>query len=423
MSVNNLNVTVSSLDADINAIKANVATLTAENSALAAENSAIKAENSVLASSNALLSLTLQAFLADPWRYLPPSTCAISQSPRQLAKSFKTFATFASADGTVYLIAEQDTQSVLYKYDGFGTFVSYQTLWSPATQLFNKVHTFIVDSVRYVALPFFSDGTNREYRCELFTFNETTRLLMSAQNISTFGVTGVSSVTAQNGVTYLAVSNYQNQAGMYNISSYIMRYNNATKLFEHFQNVTTIGAYPPEFYQFSSDTFLTIPNLYDGTTNLLDSVIYKLDATSGRFSLNQSIPTNGATHMKPWTRNSQQYLTVINWNGSYTDIFMFNGSQGQFVNVTSGNRMYFSKALGADVVDIAGSTYMAVTRGFRNDAPIYKWNDELTRFEQTQQITVFSGWYYPHFFAIGTDTFLTLSDRIYKFCGGRIVLV
>jgi hypothetical protein len=355
------------------------------------------------------------------------SVCLISQSPQVLAKSFLSFATFASVDETVYLIAEQRDQSVLYKYDGNGTFLTFQTLWSPATaNFYDKVHAFKVDSVQYVALPFYHDSTTHNYRCELFIFNETMKRLVSSQNISTFGVMGVSAIIAQNGVTYLAVSNYLNQAASSFINpSYIMRYNNATKLFEHFQNITTHGAQPPEFYKFGSDTFLAIPNYYNGTTNLLNSFIYKLDVTSGTFSLNQSIPTNGARHMKPWTRNSLQYLSAVNWKGGYTDIFVFNSVQGQFVNVTSGSRLSLlpSYPNGVDVIDIAGSAYMAVAPYSGTEGRIYKWNDALTRFEQTQQITIFSGWYCPHFFSIGTDTFLALAELIYKFCGGQFVLV
>jgi hypothetical protein len=317
----------------------------------------------------------------------------------------------------LYLIAEQRDQSVLYRHNGFGAFVSYQTLWSPATTIYDKVNAFKVDSVQYVALPFYYDVATRDYRCELFIFNEATKLLVSAQNISTFGVRGVSAITAQSGVTYLAVSNYYNQAGLYNVPSYIMRYNKATKLFEHFQNVTTQGAFPPEFFRFGSDTFLTIPNYYDSS-----SVIYKLDTVSGTFRLNQSIPTNGATHMKAWTHNSNQFLSVVNRDGDYTEIFVFNSTQGQFVNVTSGSRLFSSYPNGADVIDIAGSAYMAVAPA-ATDARIYKWNNALTRFDQTQQITVPSGWYYPHFFSIGADTFLALSKHIYKFCSNQFVLI
>jgi hypothetical protein len=440
VSITLMNVTISNVNSQINAIKADNSAIKANLKSLTAENSAMKAGMSILAAQfNAFVSqavatssaATAATVTATSTATTPPTTttsttsvassaCLVSRSPQQLATSFETFATFTSTDSTVYLIAEQDTQSVLYKYDGNGTFISYQTLWS-ATDT-TRVHTFQLDSIQYVAVPFYYDGTTYEYRCELFFFNETTKLLVSAQNISTFGVSGVSVVTTHTGSTYMAVSNFRNQAESYTVFTYIMRHNNSSKLFEHFQNISTLGAYPLEFLQFGADTFLAIPSEFDGTAHLLNSTIYKLDALSGLFSLNQSISTDGASHMKPWTRNAQQYLSVVNRFGGYTDIFVFDSVQGQFVNVTNGNRLYSSSPNGADVIDIEGSAYMVVAP-WGTDARIYQWNDALTRFEQTQQISVTSDWLFPRFFTIGTDAFLALSDRIYQFCGGMFVLV
>jgi hypothetical protein len=348
------------------------------------------------------------------------STCSVSSSSQQLAKVFESFDTFVSADGTEYLIAVQRDQSVLYQYDGNGTFVVRQPLWSPATTFYAKVEAFKVDLTQYVALPFYRDGSTYNYRCELFIFNETTKRLVSAQNISTLGVYGVAAVTAQNGITYLAVSNHN--SGSNNIPSYIMRFNYATQLFEHFQNFTTQGAHPPEFYRFGSDTYLTFPNNYNGVTNSLSSYIFKLNESSGTFAYFQNISTKGAHHLLPWTRNSELYMSVVNNNAGYTDIFRFDSVQSKFLNITSGSRLFSSSPSGVDVIDIAGSTYMVIAPD-GTDARIYKWNDALTRFAQTQNFTTSSGWLYPHLFTIGADTFLALSNRVYKFCGGQFVLV
>jgi hypothetical protein len=343
------------------------------------------------------------------------STCSVRQTPQDLTKYFSSFATFTSAGGTVFLVAHQVSASLVFRDvgDPGDGFVSHQTLWSaPGTY---KVCTFKVGATQYVAMPFYSDGNTLDYRCELYIFNESTQLLVSAQNISTFGVMGVSAITAPNGETYLAVSNYRSQAGSWTIPSYVMRFNSTSKLFEHFQNITTIAAYPPEFFQFGSDTFLAIP-FY---SSIASSAIYKLNSTSGIFVFNQSIPTTDASHIKPWTRNSQQYLSAVNAGSKgYTDTFVFNRTLGQFVNLTSVTRLYSTNPIGADVVEIAGSAYMVVAP-WGTDARIYH---ALTQFEQTQQVTLSSGFYYPHLFTLGLDTFLALANRIYKFCGGQFVL-
>jgi hypothetical protein len=418
------NVSITSLSATVSTVKAEINVIKAESSAALSDVASLTAESNSIKESLSTLAAQFSTFVSQANATTTPnSICLISPSPQNLSKAFQTFDTFTSADGTMYLIGEQNTQSVVFKYDGNSTFVSHQLLWSPVTANFaDKVCAFKVDSVQYVAMPFLSDGITYDYRCELYRFDEATRLLVSIQNISTMGVVGVSVMTAQNGATYLALSNNYNQAASFSISSYIMRYNNATKLFEHYRNVTTSGAMPPEFYQIRSDTFLAIPNNYnESTSSLVNSVIYKLDTTSGNFVLNQSIPTNGGSHLKPWIRNLSQYLSVVNQAGNYVDVYRFDSTQGQFVNVSSGSRLFASNPNGADLIDIAGSTYMAVSSG-GSFALIYKWNDALTQFEQTQQFTVTSGWLFPHFFTIAADTFLALSDRIYKFCGGQFVI-
>jgi hypothetical protein len=415
----------SELSADVSSLKAQNSLMTAQNiamaslnSAMAADISTLKVQNSALAASNAQF-----AMISDTLKKVASwfSSCASAlYYPQSLAGAFESFATFSSADGTVFMIAEQEIQSMLYKSDEYGSFVSYQTLWSADDA--SRVHAFNVGSAQYVALPFNWDGTTRDYRCELFVFNESTKLLVSVQNISTMGVSGVSAITAQSGVTYLAVANSVNDPGSRNIPSYIMRFNNATKLFEHFQNITTHGANPPEFFQFGTDTFLAIPNNNDGSSFLQNSVIYKLNPSSGTFSLNQSIPTNGCRHMKPWTRNSQLYLSVVNQaTASYIDTLVFDSMQGQFVNILNGSRLYSINTNGADVIDIANETYMAVSPS-STYALIYKWSDAHARFDQIQSLPATSGYFYPRFFTVGNNTYLALADHIYKFCDTQFVL-
>jgi hypothetical protein len=347
------------------------------------------------------------------------SACAISQSPQYLTHTFSSFASFISADGTVYLVAGQDTQSILYKYDGYGDFVSHQTLSSAPDM--GKVHAFTVGATQYVALPYYSDGTTLDYMCELFIFNESSFLLTSAQNISTMGVRGVSAVSAQNGETYLAVSNSRNQAGIHNIDSYIMRYNSTTQSFDHFQNITTHGACPPEFFLLGGETFLVIPNNYNGLTSTLGSDIYKLDAASAVFFLNQTIVTFNVRLIRAWTYNSLQLLFVANSARNFVDVYVFNATQSMFV--LSGDRLYSQSCGGADVMDIADSMYVAVSSLGDPSASIYTLNDTTPSFAQTQQLTLTSGWFIPHIFTAGADTLLALADHVYKFCDGKFVLL
>jgi hypothetical protein len=191
-----------------------------------------------------------------------------------LSQSYETFAAFASPSNSSdrFLVAERDAGSVLLKWSGNSStgFLQVQTLPSNVDLL--KVSTFRLGSTQYVALPIYFDGSTNNVRCEIFAFNTTTSRLESYQNISTLGVTGVSAIMTPLNGAYLAVSNYYTIDRLYTQASFIMRFNNARQ-FEHFQNITTNGAFPPEFFNMGLQTYLTIPQQYDGSTFSMDSLV------------------------------------------------------------------------------------------------------------------------------------------------------
>jgi hypothetical protein len=402
----------------------------AEVSSLLAQRMAIRDELSTATSSLTLstsqLTSQFSEMLRNPWRHFSLSSCPVRQTAQQLSGYFKSFASFASENGTMYLIAEQSDMSYLYKYsdDPNTGFVIHQPLGSaPITY---RASAFTIESKQFVALPFFFDGATHDYRCELFVFDEASHMLVSVQNISTFGVIGVSAITAPSGVSFLAVSNYFSYSFAHNYSppSYIMRYDSTASMFKHWQNFTTIGTFPPEFIQVGGNVFLMFPSFFDGSSPLQNSDILVLQPSSGLFVQHQIVATNGASHMKPWRHNAQTYLSIVNRKADSIDVYVFNSSISRFVNITSGSRLLTINPTGVDVIAIAGSIFMAVSPSGTN-VYIFKWNSEQTRFEQTQNITLnlSAVWSYPHFFTIGVDVMLALWDRIYKFCGGQFVFV
>jgi hypothetical protein len=353
------------------------------------------------------------------------SACSLQKPPQLLPKKFQSFATFTTSNGTVFMMAAQDTQSILFRYSGnLSTgFVTHQFLYSPPTSSFySKIGAFKIQTSQYVALPFYADLFTLNYRCEIFVFNETLYQLQSIQNISTFGAQGVAVTTAQKtGQTYLFVSNFKDQSGWYIQPSYIMKFRNSSGVFEHMQNITVNGAYPAEFFDIDTDTYLAVPNEFDGSTHKLNSTIYILDTSSGTFVVKQTIPTVGASHIKPWVRNLEPLLSVVNYRGDYVDTYKYSSSLGIFENVTSGGRLACSYPNGADVIEIAGTTYMVVAP-FNTTVNVFKWNATLFRFEHAQQFSVTYDWHYPHFFSIGFETFLAIGNLVLKFCEDQFVV-
>jgi hypothetical protein len=66
------------------------------------------------------------------------------------------------------------------------------------------------------------------------------------------------------------------------------------------------------------------------------------------------------------------YLSAVNYNAGYTDIFVLNAAQGQLVNVTSSNCPNSTYPNGVDVIGIGDIACMSVAPYFGNDARIYQ---------------------------------------------------
>jgi hypothetical protein len=283
----------------------------------------------------------------------------------------------------------------------------------------------MVEDMQFVALPFFGQSGSNSYRCELFMFNATLRQLVSMQNISTNGVTGASSVRAGS-YTFLAVSNaYDSNTQSPVTLSYVMRYNSQTRQFYPWQQLTTRSAQTPEFFTINADVYLAVPMAYDGTY-AIDSMIYKLSFETLKFEDFQLIPTIGGHHVKPWISNGYSYLSVVNHDGGFVDIYRFDDVAQQFSNVTSGQRLLLDSAKACDVTTIDGSTYMVVSvwQGLNAVSELYRWDSIASKFFLVQDIPVdASVWAFPSFVKIGGDTYLLLTNKMFKWCNNRFILL
>jgi hypothetical protein len=346
----------------------------------------------------------------------------VNQSVQVLPRAYHSFATF-TYNGIVYVVGEAESQSSLLQWtDANAGLVEVQSLSSPSLYVNDRVTAFLASNgVQYVVLPFYFDGaTTMNFRCEVFRFDTSSLRLASVQNISTFGAYGAAATIAY-GSTYLAIAN--NYAdGNYLTVTYIMQLNNASQ-FIHFQNISTFGAYPPEFFQVGGNTYLAIPNHNDNSRFDLYGTIFVMNSTTKLFSLTQSIPMNAGSHLKPWSWNSQTYLSVVN-SASYIETYMFNSISGLFVNLTSA-WLYSYNPNGVDVASINGTIYQVVAPCCGStDSRVFRWNSTATHFDTIQQITSTSlDFQFPLLFSVGSDTLLAMANRVFKWCGGQFVTV
>uniref|UniRef100_A0AAQ4PUE0 Thrombospondin-type laminin G domain and EAR repeats b n=1 Tax=Gasterosteus aculeatus aculeatus TaxID=481459 RepID=A0AAQ4PUE0_GASAC len=109
--------------------------------------------------------------------------------------------------------------------------------------------------------------------------------------------------------SFLVVANHRRDSN-HNIQSVIYRWDAATKMFEVNQTLSTSGAYDWEFFSVGPYHFLVVANTFDGQTTSVSSTVYIwLD---GCFQTFQSIPTVGATDWETFQIDGRFFLAVAN---------------------------------------------------------------------------------------------------------------
>ena len=206
--------------------------------------------------------------------------------------------------------------------------------------------------------------------------------------------------------------------------------------FEKYQDLPTKRTHAVEQFSIDGSLFLGFANLKDDINGYnTESYIYKLDDSSGRFVLYQTIDTIGGRDMEYFTIADKHYLAVANRRNKTTsrlnsDIYQWNGSQ--FIVVQN------IPTLGAfsfNFFQILPDLFLVVTNN--NDdttqsvnSVIYKWGEnQFNRFQEirTEDATASTT------FAIKTETFLVFANRksdkqgysvqssVYKWSGNSFV--
>ncbi|MFC2059551.1 CARDB domain-containing protein [Chloroflexota bacterium] len=209
------------------------------------------------------------------------------------------------------------------------------------------------------------------------------------------------------GETYLAVANHSN-GSTNNVDSIIYKWNGVS--LAEIQAIPTNGAYDWESFTIGGGTYLAVSNSSNDSTQNIDSRIYKWNGTS--FAEVQAIPTNGAIDWESFTIDGETYLAVANHsNGSTYNvdsrIYKWNGTTLAEIQAIPTNR-----ATDWESFTIDGETYLAVANHynaltFNVDSRIYKWNG--TSFAEVQAIPT-SGASSWESFTIDGETYLAVAN-------------
>ena len=252
------------------------------------------------------------------------------------------------------------------------------------------------------------------------------------QDLPTRGAADVEHFTID-GSLFLAFANNHGDIDKKKTSSMIYKMDESTGKFTLYQTLKTQGAYGLEYFSIADKHFLAVANHYDGTYRL-DSVIYQWNGKL--FVVFQKVPTKGASHLSYFKINGENYLAVANYRDDSTFsitsvIYKWNG--GKFNKF---QEMATEGAMGCEAFVINNDTFVAFANHYNSQQ---KYSVQSTVFKlsgghfvKLQSLQTYGAWDMKSF-NINGHTFLALANYysgskhntdsfIYKWDGNKFVL-
>eukprot|EP00808_Paulinella_micropora_P026264 g70314.t1 len=290
-----------------------------------------------------------------------------------------------NCDGSTYLV-----NSVLYRFDQgqpASPLVQVQTI--PTKGAFDW-EAFQIGNVTYLIVANDYDGSTWLVNSVLYRFDQgqPASPLVQVQTIPTKAAHDWEAFQIGD-VTYLLVANYYD-GSTYLVNSVLYRFDqgqSASPLVQ-VQTIPTKGAHDWEAFQIGGVTYLLVANNYDGSTYLLNSVLYRFDQGQSASPLVQvqNIQTKGAQDWEAFQIGSVTYLLVAHWwDGS---IYLLNSvlyrfDQGQPASpLVQVQNIPTKGAIDWEAFQIGSVTYLLVANQY--DGSTYLVNSVLYRFDQGQ---------------------------------------
>ena len=205
--------------------------------------------------------------------------------------------------------------------------------------------------------------------------------------------------------------------------------------FEKVQDLPTRGAAGVEHFIIDGSLFLAFANYHgDIKKHKTGSMIYKMDKSTGRLSLYQTLQTRGAYGLKYFSIANKHFLAVTNhYDGTYlrdSTVYQWNGKL--FVDF---QKLSTSGAIQFTFIKVNGEHYLAVANYYDGSthsikSVIYKWSSG--KFNRFQDIPT-EGALGCTAFVINGDTFIAFANyynsqhkysvqsTVFKWSGGHFV--
>ena len=252
------------------------------------------------------------------------------------------------------------------------------------------------------------------------------------QDLPTRGAADVEHFTID-GSLFIAFANRHGDIRRQKTNSMIYKMDESTGKFIFYQNLQTRGAYGLEYFSIAGKHFLAVANLYDGT-HLVDSVIYQWNGKL--FVVFQGISTKGASHFTFFTINGEKYLAVANHHDGRTHStksVVYKWSSGKFNKfqeiATEGTYGCTAFVINNDTF-ITFANYYNSKQKYSVQSTVFKWSGG--HFVKMQSLQTY-GAFAVKSFNINGRTFLVFANHysgsshntnsfIYKWNGNKFVL-
>ena len=247
------------------------------------------------------------------------------------------------------------------------------------------------------------------------------------QDLPTRGALSVEHFTID-GSLFLAFANRHGDIKNYKTGSMIYKMDNSTGRLSLYQTLQTRGAYDLEYFSIADKHFLAVANHYDGTYRL-DSTVYQWN---GKLFVDfQKLSTNGAGYFTYFKILGERYLAVANYNSTKSVIYKWSsGKFNRFQDIPT------ESALGCTAFVINGDTFIAFANYYSSQqkhsvqSTVFKWSGG--RFVKLQSLQTY-GARGVKSFNVNGHTFLAFANQysgskynidsfIYKWNGNTFVL-
>jgi len=198
--------------------------------------------------------------------------------------------------------------SEIYKWNGV-SFVSYQII--PTQGAFDWEY-FNINEDSFLVVANYRSGSGEDYNLnsQIFKWNSINDSFELFQEIATNGATDWDFFEID-GDFYLVVANAYSGAS-YNIKSRVYKWNVEESEFDQILTIDTHGGRDWEYFTIENNFYLVVANLHNDESPIVESVVYKWDATEEFINSELSITTSAAVDWEHFSIGNEHFLAVAN---------------------------------------------------------------------------------------------------------------